>query len=208
MNEGWMGEKAGARWHKVRGQPGRVAGTSERRSRSDLRDPGSLWGRRHRCKAAVQPWLRVAGSGLRRFGLGRGSVETSPGLRAWERLQHRWDEAVLSGLQGRAPRRPQPAGSAARRPCSLRFPRSCRTQCLQRRREMASSSHISTCLYSLRNACKNKPTLTTSATSGPKPTFLHCTRTVATLDYSPLKKLHSDLVPSLRTFAHSLRFSI
>ncbi|XP_040592528.1 uncharacterized protein LOC106021624 isoform X2 [Mesocricetus auratus] len=128
MNEGWMGEKAGARWHKVRGQPGRVAGTSERRSRSDLRDPGSLWGRRHRCKAAVQPWLRVAGSGLRRFGLGRGSVETSPGLRAWERLQHRWDEAVLSGLQGRAPRRPQPAGSAARRPCSLRFPRSCRTQ--------------------------------------------------------------------------------
>lgn len=63
MNEGWLAEKPGARWKQLRGLPGRLAGAGERRSRSDLRDPGALRGRRRRCKAAVQPRLRVLGSG-------------------------------------------------------------------------------------------------------------------------------------------------
>lgn len=116
----------GARWQTVRS--GRVAGASERRSRSDRPDPGALAGWRRRCKAAVQHRLRVAGSGPRRFGLSRASVQTSLGPRAWEWLQHGWDEAAPSGPAGRAPRRPPPARSAARRPCRLRPPRSRRTQ--------------------------------------------------------------------------------
>lgn len=64
MNEGWLAEKPGARWKELRGRPGRLAGESGRRSRSDLPEPGALRGRRRRCKAAVQPRLRDLGAGL------------------------------------------------------------------------------------------------------------------------------------------------
>lgn len=58
MNEGWAGRETRGSLEEVQGLPGNPAGASERRSRSDLPDPGELRGRRR-----FQPQLRVLGSG-------------------------------------------------------------------------------------------------------------------------------------------------